>query len=306
MIAEPLNDRPCLEKLTDHARRQIANADLHAMARRFGSPAEVVLFLRAQPQRDDSGDPSDGPRIACDVTQRVRVPASDPNCVERALLYLVLAEILAPRATRQLVTIDTPIGRHTMPVEDGRPVVLDPRQTRNGCMAGMWRERTRNSGAARPFVRGDERHLLEWIADIAEEPAEEFAGELGLQAVRRARAAMRRLLVGWSVTAADADDIALALAAAERAAPLWGREGITNIRAARRAFDWLAVVPRRNLSWKDVGKAVRKAGASAGRTVLNAYGMGHIADDVLRPLEPRSKKPAPPPSAPPPPPPVSK
>ncbi len=53
-----------------------------------------------------------------DVSQRVRIPAANPNCVERSALYLAAGEIIDPRPLRQLATIHTPIGPHTFPVEE--------------------------------------------------------------------------------------------------------------------------------------------------------------------------------------------
>jgi hypothetical protein len=53
----------------------------------------------------------------------VRFGARDPNCVERAALFVGVEEMRDPGPARQLATIDTPIGMHTFPVVNGRPVV---------------------------------------------------------------------------------------------------------------------------------------------------------------------------------------
>ena len=49
--------------------------------------------------------------------------------VERAALYLGVAELIDPRPVRQLATLDLEWGRHTFPIESGAPIVLDPRVT---------------------------------------------------------------------------------------------------------------------------------------------------------------------------------
>lgn len=132
MILAPRNDRTCLDALTAQVRARVdpANPDrgLLALARELGSTAALVRWLREQPQRDDTGAAIDGPReLACRPSQRIRFQAPDPNCVERALTYLAVAEFLDPEPARWLATTRTPTGLlHTYPVEAGAPVVLDP------------------------------------------------------------------------------------------------------------------------------------------------------------------------------------
>ena len=155
MILAPRNDRTCLDALTAQVRARVdpANPDrgLLALARELGSTAALVRWLREQPQRDDTGAATDGPReLACRPSQRIRFQAPDPNCVERALTYLAVAEFLDPAPARWLATTRTPTGLlHTYPVEAGAPVVLDPMVgVRNGTTRGCCQPR---NGTARSW-----------------------------------------------------------------------------------------------------------------------------------------------------------
>lgn len=137
MILDPINDRACLDALTAQVRQRVdpraPDRSMAALARELGSTAALVRWLRQQPQRDDTGAPEDGPRVdACRPSQRVRFLPVDPNCVERSLTYLAVAELIDPQPSRRLATTRTPAGLlHTYPVEDDQAVVLDP-QVRNG------------------------------------------------------------------------------------------------------------------------------------------------------------------------------
>ena len=130
MILDPLDDTACLGALTADIRARVRTGDrtLVGLARELGSTAALVRWIRDLPQRDDRGDATDGPReAACAPTQRFRIGAHDPNCVERAATYVAVAELLDPRPSRWLSTVRTPAGAlHTLPMEDGRKVVLDP------------------------------------------------------------------------------------------------------------------------------------------------------------------------------------
>ena len=118
VIGNPINDVTCLARITDAAAEAVDTDPVRNLAMRFESMPELAAWIRSLPQRNDMGDPDDGPRVACpDVSQRVRIPAADPNCVERSALYLAAGEIIDPRPLRQLATIHTPIGPHTFPVE---------------------------------------------------------------------------------------------------------------------------------------------------------------------------------------------
>src|SRR5688500_12222478 len=118
------------------------DAALVALAEEHRTPAALARWIRGLPQRDDTGAPCDGPKVeVCRPAQRLRVPAEDPNCVERAALYLGVAELMDPDPVRRLATVETPAGLHTFPTEDGEPVILDPQQSRNGLQASLYTAR---------------------------------------------------------------------------------------------------------------------------------------------------------------------
>lgn len=228
MIAPPLNDRECLGKLTEVAVLGQRRQDLRDLAARFKTTAELAAWIRGLPQRDDDGDPADGPRVPCDVPQRARLVASDPNCVERSIAFVAAAELIDPGPVRQLATIDTPRGRHTFPIEDGEPVVLDPAIRRNGLRAGLWL--IRNAGGEPPpelvASRMEPRRLLAWIADLAEDVAEDRDGAHGVARVDRSRKVFAALLDSRTVGARGRADALYALRLAGEAAPLYGETGL--------------------------------------------------------------------------------
>jgi len=231
VIGRPLNDRACLGKLSELARAATDDADVRQLAARFQTPRELAAYLRTLPQRNDVGDPDDGPKIACAPPQRARLLPRDPNCFERTLAYLAVAEVIDPAPLRQGATFRFPGGRHTFPVEDGEvPVQLDPRVPRNALAAGLY-------ALCQQQSRGGWRStldILEWIAAIAEEPAGE-GGELAR--VQSARRAFRHF-AGSATYVPHPDtvrDMALTLRLAERQARMWGSDGVHAVRRARRA-----------------------------------------------------------------------
>jgi transposase-like protein len=248
-----MNDYECLDQLTLVAIRAVGRGDIARFARRFSSTAALRRWIRNLPQRDDEGVPGDGPKVACDVPQRTRVPALDPNCVERSLLYLAVAEHMDARPVRGLATILTPAGRHTLVVENGEPVVLDPRLTRNGVEAGLWRTM---SGDALTSPRNDVlsvgyRRLLDWVTRIAGEPAEETAGEDGKVRVARVRELLGQLASGSPAPAVRsvpkaAEDVGFVLDSAAKAAPLFGPAGVIGVEIAKRALGFLGLVPNKS------------------------------------------------------------
>ncbi|MBK9032139.1 MAG: hypothetical protein IPL61_12605 [Myxococcales bacterium] len=220
MIQSPLNDHTCLGAITDLVRELVAKREpaLLALAHELGTPAAVIRWIRSLPQRDDLGQPDDGPRIdACAPPQRLRLPAPDPNCVERGSLFCVLAEFLDPATPRRLATIDTPLGRHTLPVERDRPVVLDPRVPRNSARAGV------DVAAATPLPT-DLANCAAWVCGVAAEPAHQLPG--GPRRLRNGQAALAAVASGTPVACGLADDVATVLALAAREAPLWGPAGL--------------------------------------------------------------------------------
>jgi len=145
MIVGPLNDRDCLGQVvaaavslvpSDDARHAAANIRSEAQRRGVAPLDFLVDWIRNKPQTDDDG--AETIRIVqCDVGQRVRFLSDDPNCVERARDYLILAELIEPATRRTLETDEGP-PRHTRVVElvprmwgvgeAAREVVLFPRR----------------------------------------------------------------------------------------------------------------------------------------------------------------------------------
>ena len=218
MIDFPINDRKCLTGVTDVVRHLVVdrNPELVALAERLGTIAAVVEYIRSLPQRDDDGDPSDGPKVnTCTPPQRLIIPSEVPNCFERTALYLVLGEMIKPDAVRTMATIDTPAGRHTFPLENGVPVVLDPEVTRNTLAGGLFQL----DPSAIVVTPSD---AVDWVAMLAEEPAME-RGEL--HKVRNARSAMRHVMEGKPISRRSLDDVAHTVSLAAAEAPKFGKRG---------------------------------------------------------------------------------
>lgn len=218
MIENPINDRKCLTGITDVIRQLVVQHDpaLVSIAERVGNTRALVDWIRTLPQRDDDGDPKDGPKVAvCSPPQRLRIPADNPNCVERAALLIAVAELIDPVPVRQLATIDTPAGRHTFPLQDGEPVVLDPQVTRNA-LAGALFQLDPSALVLTPL------DAVDWIATLAEEPA---ATTGDIHKVRNARSAMRRVMHGKPISPRAIDDVAHTVALAGVEAPKFGKRG---------------------------------------------------------------------------------
>ena len=116
MIGEPWNDTVCLRELHRQAREAARSDEIRGFASEIGSLDNLIAYLQNLPHRSDYG--LDGPRILCgDNTQRLRIMPEDPNCFERTLWYLAVAEVLDPRGLRSSATIQTDMGLHTFPVE---------------------------------------------------------------------------------------------------------------------------------------------------------------------------------------------
>ena len=285
MIADPKNDRTCLGRLTELAREMAMNpdADLIELAQRFGTKRELIDWIRSLPQRDDLGDPNDGPRLGeCSPPQRLRVAPESPNCFERTLLYLALAEMIDASDRRFAATVDLPTGRHTLPIENGEPVVLDPRVTRNAVRSSLFRKRARNCSA--PIALSPEE-AVDWILGIAAEPAENFAR--GPERVRRAHQALRGVLRGRAICVSELGDVAFTLALADREAGLFGDAGKRIVRSTLRAIDRLDQRAARARMAGSCGDATRNAGLELriGNTTLtpdwNLLGaLGRIGERV--------------------------
>ncbi len=232
MIIDPVNDIDCLLRITEAARAKVHSQEVIDLAARFPSLAALRAWMRSLPQRMDLGDPADGPKVMCDVAQRLVIPSQAPNCVERAALYLAVAEWIEASRIRCLATIDTPQGRHTFPVENGRPVVLDPKVPRNAMLAGL-DAIDELDGRARPLTF---RGALYWIVEVAAEPACAYPN--GTARARRAREVAASVVDGrhGELTREDLFTLLWACALAEREAPLWGPR---RARAVERTVDEL-------------------------------------------------------------------
>ena len=245
MIEAPLNDRGCLGDITATIVALVDDRDpvLVEVASRFDTTDALAAWIRSLPQRDDLGAPGDGPKVhACSPPQRLRIFPSDPNCLERASGFLGAAELIDPGPVRALTTIDVPGGRHTLPVEDGAPVVLDPAVSRNVARAELWRASRLRNGAAP--VGLSPTQAIDWIALLASEPAGCFAG--GVDRVRAGHRAMRGLLRGEAVDADQVADIAFVLGLAHHEAHHYGETGWCIVGTTVAALDRIDRDVRRN------------------------------------------------------------
>ncbi len=134
--------------------------------------------------------------------QRLRIPADDPNCFERAVLGMIVGEFLDPGPVRQLATLEFPWGRHTILLENGLPIVLDPKVPLDELERGVFAGLASNAPelpevepaaadpepARRPTKRPKKRNRV--AVDVHD--ALEFTTELGEQATRNLRNGPRR------------------------------------------------------------------------------------------------------------------
>ncbi len=238
MIIAPYNDHDCLGAATKLAADMVAAKDpaVMALAEHYGSVDALIKAIRAQPQKDDTGDPADGPKLgACDPAQRLRFDPGDPNCFERAWKYLIVAEVIDPDTERALITVQTPGGPHTMPVEDGEPVVLDPRYPRNALRAALFKATRPRNGSTRVSLTPTQ--AVDWIASLAEEPASRFKD--GPRRVRNGHRVLRGVLAGRAVRVVELRDAVFVLALAEREAEAFGAPGRCIVATTARAIDRL-------------------------------------------------------------------
>ncbi len=259
MIGLPFNDLRCLGSITEVVAELVSNRDevLLEIAGKYPTTDALAGYIRSLPQRDDDGHKHDGPKVdACEPPQRLRLPAPDPNCVERAALYIGVAELIDPHPMRQLATLDTPIGLHTFPVENGGPVILDPRVPRNCLDCGV-RFLSHAPVAIAP------RDAVEWTAQLAEVGAAHLRN--GPSYVRQARDVMMRLLdEGAAPTDAwEVDAMAWLLALAEAVARRYGKRALAVVRSTAQAIadllDDVLARQERNLSLEIGGKKLSPA-----------------------------------------------
>ena len=283
MIGHPVNDQRCMGAISEVIRELVDQNDPYIMqiASEHPTTESLAAWIRSLPQRDDLGDPQDGPKVdECSPVQRLRLPAQDPNCVERAALYIAAAEMIDPLPERQLMTIDTAVGLHTFPMEGGEPVLLDPRVTRNCVEGGL------ALFAAGPIPISP-RDAVELTAQFAALGVDQVRN--GPSQVKQGKEAMMRLVQDGKApsTTKEVDAMALLLALAEHVARRYGSRALVLVRSTARAIADLSeeVLHRttRNLSLKIGGYRLRPTpwaealarvavgtGANVGLTALQA------------------------------------
>jgi len=243
MIALPYNDLECLGAISQILATMVDERDpvLVELAEQHPTTQQLVDYIRSLPQRDDLGAANDGPRVhACSPPQRVRIGADDPNCVERAALLVAVEEINRPNHAYQLATVDTPIGLHTFPLVDGKPVVLDPRVSHECLECGV------AINAPGP-VAVEPRNAIAWMIDMAGQDLGQLRN--GPSQLHLGQQAIRRLINEGAVPGpTEIDAMGLLFALAERAARRYGTRALGIVRTAARALaDVLdSVLERRN------------------------------------------------------------
>jgi hypothetical protein len=295
VIGLPFNDYKCLGSITELVAEVVATRDpvIAELASKHATTKGLINYIRGLPQRDDDGEKEDGPKVEeCSPPQRLRLPATDPNCVERAALYIAVAEMIEPHPVRQLATLDTPIGLHTFPIENGAPVILDPRVSKDCLDCGV-------ALSAEGPITIEPHEAIEWTAKLAEGDAKSTRN--GPSRVRRARNAVMRLAdEGIAPTQAEVEAMGWMFALAERAARRWGTRAIAMVRTTAQAIadladEVIARAPQRNLGidfegmhfeaprWlSQLGMAAGRigldVGAAALRSQLDSLG---IHDDMV-------------------------
>jgi hypothetical protein len=248
-IGLPYNDLTCLGAISQIGATMVVERDpaLVELAAKYPTQRQIEEWLRSRPQRDDLGNPADGPRVhECEPPQRLVLDGVAPNCVERSILFTILMEINHPEHTYQLATVDTPIGLHTFPLVNGRPIVLDPRVTTECLECGL------ALGQPGP-VAVEPRNAIAWMIDMAAQDASQFRN--GPSSVYLGKNAIRRLLDEGAIPAPrEIDAMGLLFALAERAAQRYGTRAIGIVRTAARALaSILDIVLERRNAHIDIG-----------------------------------------------------
>ncbi len=276
MIGLPFNDLRCLGSITEVVAELVANRDplIVEIANQHATTEGLADWIRSLPQRDDDGEKGDGPKVEeCSPAQRLRIPAGDPNCVERGALFLAAAEVIDPRPVRQLATLELESGLHTFPLENGAPVILDPQLPRNCADAAM-------AASARQPVAVEARDAIEWTTRMAETGAANLRN--GPSRVRKARNAMMRLVDEGvaPVDATEIDAMGWLLALAERVARQYGSRALAIVRTTAQAVA--------DLTDEAITRAQRNLALSIGNTTirpspwLSSFGRAaaHVGVDV--------------------------
>jgi hypothetical protein len=243
MIGLPYNDLGCLGPVSEILAAMVheQHPPLIELADQYPTMAEVIDYIRSLPQRDDLGDPADGPKVhACSPPQRLQIPSDEPNCFERAAAFTAIMELNHPENTYQLATVDTPVGMHTFPLVNGKPVILDPRVSMECLECGLALN-TPGPVAVEP------RNALAWTVDMAGQGVGQLRN--GPSQVYIGKNAIRKLIDDGAVPEPrEIDAMGFLFALAERAAHRYGTRAIGIVRTAARAIAEVldAVLQRRN------------------------------------------------------------
>lgn len=277
MIGLPFdnNDLTCLGAAMELAAEKLAQRDprLVAEAERHATTEQLAAHIRSLPQRDDLGIPGDGPKVhACEPSQRLRILPDDPNCFERTWYYVTVAELIDPKPRRQFATFDFQSGRHTVPIEDGVPIVLNPGESVEALAQAMDHEMRNTAGAPpaagvppeRPAqlpVAIEVTEALEYTAQFAEAGAQRVRNGPGLAWL--ARNAIRSF-VETGTPPSDAhtvDAMGWFFATAEQVARSYGARALAIVRVTAQAIadliDDVLARQQRNLSFELGGTTYR-------------------------------------------------
>jgi len=293
------NDLTCLGFISEVVVNMVEAGDplLVEIAQKYPTTEALAAWIRSLPQRDDFGTPGDGPKVeACQPIQRLRIPAPDPNCVERAALYLGVAELIDPRPVRQLATLDFDWGRHTFPIENGAPVILDPRISGEELARGMAASEapapptTPEPPKPGPVVI-DVREAIDYTAQLAEAGTRELRN--GPRLTWLARNAIHSLIDDGIPPTDDRtiDTLGWFFAQAEAVARSYGARALTIVRTTAAAIadliDDIVARYQRNLSFDfggthynvpswlgDAATTVGKIGLDLGAAYVRPYLIG--------------------------------
>jgi len=271
------NDLTCLGSISEVVADLVSRRDplLVELAAKHPTTEALAAWIRSLPQRNDEGIPGDGPKVdACQPVQRLRIPAPDPNCVERAALYLGVAELIDPWPIRQLATLDFDWGRHTFPIESGAPIVLDPRVTSED-LARAVAPGVPDAPSTPAPVAIEVTEALEYTAQLAETGAR--AVRNGPSRARLARNAIRSLVENGTppTDAHTIDAVGWFFAQAEQVARTYGGRALAIVRTTAQAIadlvDDALARQQRNLSF-EVGGTTYGIPSQAGATGLTTSG----------------------------------
>jgi len=256
-VMRPLNDRECLSLLHKEAKRLRKLAHVRAFAQRFQNVGQLIRYIRRLKQRDDLGELWDGPRLACQISQRARFAPNDPNCFERTLLFLTLAPLIDRSLDLSSASMLINEGWHTFPVElrQGLPgvVVLDPltEPPINAMSAAAYQVRNAN-----PAERAN---IAQWFLDTARNACFEQGTE---QRFQQAIGSLRNsLITGHPLE--HLDDVAHVLAVTAEDAKLWGARGRAAFNRVHNSVRNLSFDLDRNRVGKILDDLIKSRGSQA-------------------------------------------